>query len=103
MIATQRIRALYLRGVARLTEIGGRRLPFLRWSVWRMLFGLRRLTSEWQGGDGRHAAPVAVVGEHARGGDLDAVIRGIHELFYPRSVMMNVRDHMRPTLAAESY
>ena len=30
----------------RILEIGGRRAPFLRWSVLRMLLGMRRLTRE---------------------------------------------------------
>ena len=37
-------------------EIGGRRLPFLRWSVVRMALGARNLTRDWQVGDGREQA-----------------------------------------------
>jgi hypothetical protein len=39
--------------VLRLSEIGGRRLPFLRWSFWRMALGFKHLTTHWQVGDGR--------------------------------------------------
>ena len=76
----------------RLTELGGKRLPFLRWSFVRMLLGLRHLTKEWQVGDGREAA----LGEHvlanARAGDLDDAIRAVDEFCYGRSFMMNVGD-----------
>jgi catechol O-methyltransferase len=86
--------------VARLTEIGGRRVPFLRWSVWRMLLGMRRLTSEWQVGDGREAALAAYVVENAREGDLDDAIRAVDEFCYRRSVMMNVGDEKGEILDA---
>jgi catechol O-methyltransferase len=86
--------------VPRLWEIGGRRLPFLRWSVWRMLLGMRRLTSEWQVGDGREAALAAYVVENAREGDLDDAIRAIDEFCYRRSVMMNVGDEKGEILDA---
>ena len=36
--------------------IGGRRLPFLRWSFVRMGLGLKHLTTHWQVGDGREEA-----------------------------------------------
>ena len=40
-------------------EVGGRRIPLLRWSVLRMLLGLRKLTTEWQVGDGREELAAA--------------------------------------------
>ena len=61
----------------RLSEIGGRRLPFLRWSVIRMALGMRQLTRDWQVGDGREEALAAYVAAHARRNDLDDVIRTI--------------------------
>jgi catechol O-methyltransferase len=73
-------------------EIGGRRLPFLRWSVLRMLFGMRRLTREWQVGDGREDALAAHVLAHARAGDLDDAIRVIDDFCASKSVMINVGD-----------
>jgi len=77
---------------ARLLEIGGRRLPFLRWSAIRMLVGSRNLTREWQVGDGREEALAAYVVENAQEGDAADVIRVIDEFCYQRSIMMNVGD-----------
>jgi catechol O-methyltransferase len=73
-------------------EIGGRRLPFLRWSVLRMLIGQRHLTRNWQVGDGREEALAAHVLAHARPGDLDDAIRVIDDFCVTRSVMINVGD-----------
>lgn len=75
-----------------LTELGGRRLPFLRWSFLRMLVGMKKLTNEWQVGDGREEALAEYVVERARAGDLDDVIRVIDEFCYERSFMINVGD-----------
>jgi catechol O-methyltransferase len=91
---------MYLRRVQRLSEIGGRRLPFLRWSVWRMLLGMRRLTSEWQVGDGREVELAEYVTANARQGDLDDAIRVVDEFCYRRSVMMNVGDEKGEILDA---
>lgn len=73
-------------------EIGGRRLPFLRWSVLRMLLGMRKLTRDWQVGDGREEALAAHVLANARAGDLDDTIRVIDDFCLTRSVMINVGD-----------
>jgi catechol O-methyltransferase len=73
-------------------EIGGRRAPFLRWSVLRMLVGMRRLTREWQVGDGREEALAEHVLATTPSGDPDAAIRAIDEFCSERSVMMNVGD-----------
>src|SRR5947208_2199766 len=73
-------------------EIGGKRLPFLRWSVLRMVLGARNLTRNWQVGDGREEALAAYVTATARPGDLDDAIRVIDEFCRTRSVMMNVGD-----------
>jgi catechol O-methyltransferase len=73
-------------------EIGGRRLPFLRWSVLRLMLGMRGLTRDWQVGDGREEALAAHVLAHARAGDLDDAIRVIDDFCATRSVMMNVGD-----------
>ena len=81
-------------------ELGGKRLPFLRWSFLRMLLGMKRLTTEWQVGDGREAA----LGEHvlanARAGDLDDAIRAVDEFCYGQSFMMNVGDEKGEILDA---
>ena len=76
----------------RLAEIGGRRIPFLRWSLWRMVLGGKHLTEHWQVGDGREEALAAYVLENARPGDLDDAIRVVDEFCYRRSIMMNVGD-----------
>lgn len=78
--------------MTRILEIGGRRLPFLRWSVLRMLFGMRKLTRDWQVGDGREEALAAHVLANARAGDLDDTIRVIDDFCLTRSVMINVGD-----------
>ena len=78
--------------MAPLTEFGGRRMPFLRWSFVRMLLGIRHLLREWQAGDGREDALRAYVLEHARPGDVDDAIRVADRFCYERSFMMNVGD-----------
>lgn len=76
----------------RVLEIGGRRLPFLRWSVIRMMLGMRKLTTDWQVGDGREQALEEYVLANAPQGDLDDVINTIDEFCVTRSVMINVGD-----------
>lgn len=76
----------------RLSEVGGRRLPFLRWSFLRMALGGRHLTREWQVGDGREQALADYVAANARRGDADDVIRVIDRFCYERSFMINVGD-----------
>jgi catechol O-methyltransferase len=78
--------------VRKLSEIGGRRLPFLRWSVIRMVLGMKHLTKHWQVGDGREEALAAHVMEHALEGDVNDVISVIDDFCYRESVMMNVGD-----------
>jgi catechol O-methyltransferase len=73
-------------------EIGGKRLPFLRWSVLRMALGGRNLTRNWQVGDGREEALADYVLAKARQGDPEDVIRAIDEFCMNRSVMINVGD-----------
>src|SRR4051794_36244999 len=73
-------------------EIGGKRLPFLRWSVLRMALGARTLTRSWQVGDGREEALAEYVLAHARPGDTEDAIRVIDEFCMNRSVMINVGD-----------
>ncbi len=75
-----------------LSEIGGRRLPFLRWSAWRMALGMRHLTKHWQVGDGREEALARYVTDNVAAGDLDGAIEAVDRFCYERSVMMNVGD-----------
>ena len=42
---------------------------FLRWSFWRMLFGMKHLSTKWQVGDGREARLADYVLAKARRGD----------------------------------
>jgi catechol O-methyltransferase len=89
------VRRLVLRKddyVRKLSEIGGKRLPFLRWSALRMALGLKHLTTEWQVGDGREEALANYVAKRARPGDVDDAIGVIDEFCYERSIMMNVGD-----------
>lgn len=81
-------------------EIGGKRLPFLRWSALRMAFGVRHLTTHWQVGDGREEALANFVTEQARHGDLDGTIDAIDRFCYQRKVMMNVGDEKGAILDA---
>ena len=76
----------------RLSELGGKRLPFLRWSVLRLILGARNLLTNWQVGDGREEALATWVAAHARAGDVDDVVRVIDEFCYQQSVMINVGD-----------
>ncbi len=96
----------------RLLEIGGRRLPFLRWSFIRMFLGMKHLTTEWQVGDGREEAVRSYVLERAPAGDLDAAIATIDEFAYEQKFLINVGDEkgkllddaiarVRPKLALE--
>jgi catechol O-methyltransferase len=64
----------------------------LRWSVLRMLLGMRSLTRDWQVGDGREEALAAHVLAHARAGDLDDAIRVIDDFCVTRSVLINIGD-----------
>ena len=86
--------------MARLTEIGGKRLPVLRWSFLRMLLGLRQLEENWQVGDGREAVLGEYVLENAKPGDVGDAIRVIDEFCYGQSFMMNVGDEKGALLDA---
>jgi catechol O-methyltransferase len=86
--------------VPRLSEIGGRRLPFLRWSFVRMMLGMKRLTTEWQVGDGREEALAEHVMSKAVPGDVDSAIAAIDEFCYGQSFMINVGDEKGALLDA---
>ncbi|ORA84843.1 O-methyltransferase [Mycobacterium malmoense] len=89
-----------------------RRLPLLRWSVWRMAVGNRNITTTGQIGDGREAAAVEYVLKNARAGDIDDVLATIDKFAYEKSILINVGDEKgllldaavrraNPTLALE--
>jgi catechol O-methyltransferase len=69
-----------------------RHIPFLRWSFWRMVLGMKRLTTEWQVGDGREARLAEYVLARAREGDAADAIRVIDQFGYTRSYLINVGD-----------
>ncbi len=69
-----------------------RKIPFLRWSFLRMMFGIKRLLTEWQVGDGREARLADYVAARARRGDAADVIRVIDEYCYTQSFLINVGD-----------
>jgi len=84
----------------RITELGGRRAPFLRWSALRMVFGGKSLLKNWQVGDGREQALLEYVEQHARRGDAADVVQVIDEFCYQQSIMMNVGDEKGEILDA---
>lgn len=69
-----------------------RKIPFLRWSFWRMLLGMKRLMSEWQVGDGREERLAQWLVAHARPGDVADAIRVIDDYCYRQSFLINVGD-----------
>jgi catechol O-methyltransferase len=73
-------------------EIGGRRLPFLRWSFLRLLLGIKKLQRDWQVGDGREEALAEHVVANARKGDPEDVVRVIDDFSVNRKLMINVGD-----------
>src|SRR3954466_494531 len=84
----------------RISEIGGRRLPFLRGSFLRMALGIKHLEKDWQVGDGREAALGEYVLANARAGDVDDAVRTVDEFCYGQSFMMNVGDEKGAILDA---
>jgi len=76
------------------------RVPLLRWSFWRMAAGSRNITRTGQIGDGREAAVVAYVLEHARQGDVNDVIATIDRFAYDESFLINVGDEKGKLLDA---
>jgi catechol O-methyltransferase len=69
-----------------------KKLPFMRWSVLRMLFGAKHLLTKWQVGDGREERLAQYVLAHARRGDASDVLRVIDEFAYHQSFLINVGD-----------
>ncbi|OBK31633.1 SAM-dependent methyltransferase [Mycobacterium asiaticum] len=77
-----------------------RRIPLLRWSVWRMATGARNITRTGQIGDGREAAVVDYVLKNARAGDVDDVLATIDKFAYQKSMLINVGDEKGAILDA---
>ncbi len=76
------------------------RIPFLRWSVWRMAAGNRNITTSGQIGDGREAAAVDYVLHNAGAGDIDDVLAAIDRFAYEKSMLINVGDEKGALLDA---
>ena len=90
-------------GVAVLAFVNARLggpVPFLRWSFLRMLFSSKRLTSEWQVGDGREEMAAQHVLAHAPRGDLDAAIAALDEFARRHKYLINVGDEKGALLDA---
>ncbi len=77
-----------------------RRVPFVRWSFWRLALGARNITKTGQIGDGREAAAADYVVAHAHRGDLDDVIAKIDQFAYEKSFLINVGDEKGELLDA---
>ena len=76
------------------------RVPFLRWSFWRLAIGARNITKTGQIGDGREAAAADYVVANARKGDIDDVIAKVDEFAYEKSFLINVGDEKGELLDA---
>jgi catechol O-methyltransferase len=77
-----------------------RRVPFLRWSFWRLAIGARNITKTGQIGDGREAAAADYVVANARQGDIDDVIAKVDEFAYEKSFLINIGDEKGELLDA---
>lgn len=80
------------RAAIKLSEIGGKRMPFLRWSFVRSIFSVKHMGAYARVGDGREEALASFVVANARQGDLDDAISKVDEFCYEQSFMMNVGD-----------
>ncbi|MDZ4267723.1 MAG: O-methyltransferase [Mycobacterium sp.] len=68
------------------------RLPFLRWSTWRLALGMPSFLRTGQIGDGREAACAEYVETHARRSDADDVLAAIDTFAYEKAMLVNVGD-----------
>src|ERR1700758_1090784 len=76
------------------------RIPLLRWSVWRLAFGARNISTTGQIGDGREAAAADYVIRHARRGDIDGVLAAIDKFAYEKARLINGGDEKGALLDA---
>jgi catechol O-methyltransferase len=76
------------------------RVPFLRWSFWRLAIGARNISKTGQIGDGREAAAADYVVANARKGDIDDVIAKVDQFAYEKSFLINVGDEKGELLDA---
>lgn len=68
------------------------RLPFLRWSTWRLALGMPSFLRTGQIGDGRETACAEYVETHARRGDVDGVLAAIDTFACEKALLVNVGD-----------
>jgi catechol O-methyltransferase len=76
------------------------RVPFLRWSFWRLAIGSRNITKTGQIGDGRETAVADYVVANARQRDIDDVIAKVDQFAYEKSFLINVGDEKGELLDA---
>src|SRR5215813_11066937 len=69
-----------------------KRVPFVRWSFWRLAIGARNISKTGQIGDGREAAAAEYVVANGRRGDIDDVIDTVDKFAYEKSFLINVGD-----------
>jgi catechol O-methyltransferase len=87
-------------GAVAANEVTGKQVPMLRWSFLRLILGLKKLTTEWQVGDGREEAAAEYVVRNARSGDIDDVIATIDRYCRTDSFLINVGDEKGEILDA---
>lgn len=68
------------------------RMPFLRWSTWRLALGMPSFLRTGQIGDGREVACAAYVEATARRGDIADVLAAIDTFAYEKAMLVNVGD-----------
>jgi predicted O-methyltransferase YrrM len=73
-------------------QLLGKPIPFLRWSLIRMMLGMKKLEKDWQVGDGREEACAKYVLSRAKAGDIRDAIRAIDEYAYKKRFLINVGD-----------
>ncbi|MCV7195659.1 O-methyltransferase [Mycobacterium angelicum] len=69
-------------------------------SSWSLLMELRNIPATGQIGDGREAAAVDYVLEHARAGDVDDALAALDKFAYEKALLINVGDQKGPLLDA---
>lgn len=81
-------------------EATGKPVPFLRWSFIQLMVNIKKVTTEWQVGDGREEACAVYVAANARRGDLDDVLATIDRFARNESFLINVGDEKGEILDA---
>jgi catechol O-methyltransferase len=87
-------------GAVAANEAIGKPIPVLRWSFLRLMLGIKKLTTDWQVGDGREEAAAEYVARNARRGDADDVIATIDRYCRTKSFLINVGDEKGEILDA---